>query len=138
MPGLVNFFRLATEGMRLRRSSNILASYQRPPDFSGNVITGKYSASCVACGTDLLVAGEMFIDKIGRWEEDFTPDIPDDLRRYFEVSTTTGKAHDGGEPVFVRAVCAVCRAEHIFYGGVQEGPNSHYRLWIHGVAQAIA
>jgi hypothetical protein len=130
--------RWVTEGMRLRRSPNICASYQRPPDVSGDVITGEYFASCVACGTDLPVAGEMFIDKVWRWEEDFTPDIPDDLRRYFEVSITTGKSHDGGEPIFVRAVCAVCRAEHIFYAGVQEGPNSYYRLWIHDVAQAIA
>ena len=124
--------------MQLKSCPTVRPSYQRAPDFEGGEVTGQYSFSCLQCGAALSVDGHGFIDRACSGEGDFGAEEAALLSRHFDVSTTTGKSHDGGQPVFLRVPCAACQTGYIVYAGVQETRNSYYAVWIHGIAQTIA
>jgi len=125
--------------MKLIPDSAVRPSYSRRVDFVGDRLNADYSLSCLQCGAQMSIAAQQFIERWwGKWEKDFNSEEVAALLENFDVSTTSGKSHDGGLPVFLRAACQACQADHIVYAGVQETSTSYYAVWVHGVAMAIA
>jgi ribosomal protein S27E len=113
-------------------------SYQRAPDFEGDEIAGAYRFSCLQCGATLVEDAHQAVERAWSWEAHFRAEEAAMLRRHFDVSTTTGRSPDGGQPVFLRVPCGDCRVDHVVYAGVQETSNLFYAVWIHGIAKVSA
>ena len=113
--------------------------YDGPPDLEPDRIHSAHLARpCLACGERVTIpAAGLAAQSWGRWRQAFSDEEAEYLVRFFDVSTTTGKSHEGGWPVFERLECGSCGTEHVLYAGVREVANDSHAIWVQGFARVM-
>ena len=109
----------------------------RPPLYFDGWDTSKanYHFECPTCGMRLGIDFSTVHHGAWRWEESFSADEVKELSEIFGLPQERAPQ---AWPSLSRIACQSCKAEFVFYAGVDEYRNSAFRLTARALARCEA
>ena len=112
-------------------------SYSRSADFEGDDLSkDKYGFECGNCGAQVFAAYGDFQTAAWSWNENLPEHIVAAAKDVFQLNMV-GRSHDGSLQAVILADCSDCGDRYLVYAGVDEGPNSYYRITVQGIVRII-